>query len=66
MNMMLKACDLGLGTCWVGAFDEGEVAKILGVPEGIRPVAMMPAGVPDETPEERPRLGKEIEHFEHW
>jgi hypothetical protein len=66
MNMMLQACDLGLGTCWVGAFDEGEVAKILGVPEGIRPVAMMPVGVPDETPEARPRRGKEIEHYEHW
>jgi nitroreductase len=66
MNMMLQACDLGLGTCWVGAFDEAEVAKILGVPEGIRPVAMLPVGVPDETPEARPRLGKEIEHYEQW
>ncbi|HEY3272642.1 MAG TPA: nitroreductase family protein [Methanocella sp.] len=66
MNMMLQACDLGLGTCWVGAFDEGEVAKILGVPEGIRPVAMMPVGVPDDKPEAPPRLGKKIEHYEHW
>lgn len=66
MNMMLQACDLGLGTCWVGAFDEGEVAKILGVPEGIRPVAIMPVGVPDEAPDARPRLGKQIEHYEHW
>ena len=49
MNMMLQASDLGLGTCWVGAFDESEVAKILGVPEGIRPVAILPVGVPDET-----------------
>jgi hypothetical protein len=65
MNMMLQACDLGLGTCWVGAFDEGEVAQVLGVPEGIRPVALLPIGVPDETPEARPRLGKQIEHYEH-
>jgi nitroreductase len=66
MSMMLQACDLGLGTCWVGAFDEGEVGKILGVPEGIRPVAILPIGVPDETPDARPRLGKQIEHNEHW
>jgi nitroreductase len=66
MNMMLQACDLGLGTCWVGAFDESAIAKILGVPEGIRPVAIMPVGVPDETPEAPPRLGNKIEHYEHW
>jgi nitroreductase len=66
MNMMLQACDLGLGTCWVGAFDEGEVARILGVPDGIRPVAILPIGVPDETPEAPPRLGKKIEHYEQW
>ena len=66
MNMMLQATDLGLGTCWVGAFDEDEVAKILGVPEGIRPVAILPVGVPDEVPEAPPRLDKKIEHYEHW
>jgi len=66
MNMMLQACDLGLGTCWVGAFDEKAAGEILEVPEGIRPVAILPVGVPDETPEAPPRLGKKIEHYEHW
>lgn len=66
MNMMLQACELELGTCWVGAFDENAVSEILGLPGDIRPVAILPVGVPDETPEAPPRLGKEIEHFEHW
>jgi len=66
MCMMLQAVDLGLGTCWVGAFDEGAVAKILQLPDGIRPVAILPVGAPDEAPEARPRLGKQIEHFEKW
>lgn len=66
MNMMLQACELGLGTCWVGAFDEHQVAEALGIPGDIRPVAILPVGVPDETPEAPPRLGKQIEHSEHW
>lgn len=66
MNMMLQAVDLGLGTCWVGAFDEGRVAKILQLPDGIRPVAILPLGVPDEVPDMPDRLGSEIVHYEHW
>ena len=42
--MMLEATELGLGTCWLGAFDEEEVKKILGVPPEARVVAMMPLG----------------------
>jgi nitroreductase len=66
MNMMLQAYDLGLGTCWVGAFDEGEVARTLGVPEGVRPVAVLPIGVPDDEHDAPPRLDKKIEHYERW
>ena len=66
MNMMLQAYELGLGTCWVGAFDEGEVGRILGVPEGVRPVAVLPIGVPDDEHAAPPRLGKQIEHYERW
>ena len=46
--MVLEATEQGLGTCWLGAFDEGEVKKILGVPEGVRVVAMTPLGYPAE------------------
>jgi nitroreductase len=66
MNMMLRAYDLGLGTCWVGAFDEHAIGEILGVPDGIRPVAILPVGVPEESPEAPPRLGEKIVHYERW
>ena len=42
-------------TCWVGAFPEQPVKKLLGVPYHIRIVAITPLGVPDEAPAQRPR-----------
>jgi nitroreductase len=45
-NILLTAQDLGLGTCWVGAFDEDAAARALGAEEGERPVALVPVGVP--------------------
>jgi nitroreductase len=56
-NMILEAFELGLGTCWLGAFDEGAVKKILGIPDDVRVVAMTPIGYPDESPMPRPRKG---------
>ena len=55
--MMLEATEQGLGTCWLGAFDEASVKKILDVPDTVRVVAMTPLGYRDETPAGRPRKG---------
>jgi SagB-type dehydrogenase family enzyme len=66
MNMMLMAQDLGLGTCWVGAFNEQAVTQLLSIPAGVRPVALIPIGYPDESPEVRPRMGEAIEHWGKW
>jgi nitroreductase len=64
-NIHLMAFSLGLGTCWVGAFDECQVREILHVPEGIRPVAIIPVGYPNEKPVARRRqLMSEIIHSE--
>jgi len=49
-NIHLAAYSMGLGTCWVGAFREDEVKRILGIPFGIRPVAIIPVGYPAEKP----------------
>jgi nitroreductase len=49
-NILLAATSMGLGTCWMGAFDEAKVAKALDCPENLRPVAMVPVGYPNETP----------------
>lgn len=47
-NMMLAAISFGLGTCWVGAFKETEVRRVLELPANLKPVAMMPLGYPDQ------------------
>ena len=53
--MILQAYELGLGTCWIGAFKEDEVKKILKIPESVRVVAMTPLGYPNQTPSQRSR-----------
>ncbi len=64
-NIHLAAYALGLGTCWVGAFREEEAREALKVPEGIRPVAIIPVGYPAETPSPRSRRPlKQITHYE--
>ena len=47
-NMILQATTEGLGTCWIGAFDEPVAKHILEIPNPIRIVAMTPIGYPDE------------------
>ncbi|MGY4707173.1 nitroreductase family protein [Candidatus Bipolaricaulota sp. J31] len=54
-NMLLLAHAKGLGTCWVGAFSEEEVCEALALPEGLRPVALVPLGYPAQKPRPRPR-----------
>lgn len=54
-HIVLAAADLGLGTCWVGAFSEDKVKEILGVPAEWRVVALTPLGKPAEKPAARPK-----------
>lgn len=56
-NILLAAHALGLGTCWVGAFDERRVSEVVGLPDGVRPVAIVALGHPAESPPPRPRRG---------
>jgi len=46
----LAATALNLGSVLVGAFNEQQVADIIGAPSSQRPVLMMPVGYPNETP----------------
>ena len=67
MNIMLAATNIGLGTCWIGAFDEDIVRDILNIPMGERPVAMVPIGYPDEDPVMPQRMDMDqIIHREKW
>ncbi|RJX20321.1 MAG: nitroreductase family protein [Ammonifex sp.] len=52
-NILLAATAYGLGSCWVGAFDENQVRHCLGIPAERRPVALIPLGYPDIDPEKR-------------
>jgi nitroreductase len=58
-QMMLQAVELGLGTCWVGMFDEVAVKERLELPEAMPLVALLAVGHPAEHPEQRPRKGVE-------
>jgi nitroreductase len=49
-NILLAAQELGLATCWVGAFRENEVAKAVNASRNLRPVAIVPVGHPAERP----------------
>ncbi len=47
-NMLLAAVNLGLASCWVAAFDENAVSRVLKIPDTARPQAILPIGYPDE------------------
>ena len=67
-HISLAAVELGLGTCWIGAFNEDRVKKILGIPEEIRVVDLMPIGYPAvQTVKEKNRLpfNKIVKH-DRW
>ena len=64
-NIILAAQELGLATCWVGAFREEEVAKAVKAPRNLRPVAVVPVGHPAERPVAPPKRSvNENVHYE--
>jgi nitroreductase len=67
-HMTLAAAALGLGTCWIGAFYEDQVKKILNIPSEIRIVELLTLGYPKQLPasvKERLPL-KTIVSYEKW
>jgi len=67
-HISLAAVDCGLGTCWIGAFNEGKVKEILGIPEEVRVVELMPIGYSAfQTVKEKNRLPfSKIVKQGHW
>ena len=55
-HIVLKAVDLGLGSCWLGRFDREKVKEYLALDESIYPVVLLPVGHPDQSPKARPRF----------
>ena len=66
-NMLLTAHSLGYGTCWIGSFEDEEVARVVEAPRGVRPVAVIPIGRPAEKPRAPARIPLEkVCHEEHF
>ena len=54
-HLILAAADLGLGTCWVAAFDPSAAREVLGLSENEEPVAFTPLGYPADEPKPKKR-----------
>ena len=67
-NMCLTAYELGLGTCWLGAFYEDQVKNLLEIPEdGVRIVGLLTIGYPAvQAPEKRREPLETIVRYEKW
>jgi nitroreductase len=63
-HMVLATTELGLGSCWIGAFKPQEAKKVLKLPENIEPVAFMPLGYPKGAPPRKKR--KELDELVCW
>jgi nitroreductase len=66
-HLVLAATDARLGTCWVAAFDPTAAREILGLPQGVEPVAFTPLGYPADVlrPKERKPLA-DLVRYERW
>ena len=68
-NMAVAGWALGLGTCWVGNFDNPKLCEMLEVPAPWAVFTILPFGYsdPKRPPESRPlRLRKEMVHYERY
>ncbi len=66
-HLILAATELGLGTCWIAAFDATAAREVLGLPDEVEPVAFTPIGYPNDEP--RPKTRKpltELVKYERW
>ncbi len=67
-HLSLTATEMGIGSCWIGAFDEEKVKSLLGIPNTMRVVELMPLGYPkDPAPVMKNRRAiDEIVRHEKW
>jgi nitroreductase len=66
-HLILAAADLGLGTCWIAAFDPDAAREVLELPEGVEPVAFTPLGHPSDAPRQKTRKrSDELVRYERY
>ncbi len=66
-HLILAATELGLGTCWIAAFDPDAAREILKLPPGVEPVAFTPLGYPADQPGEKKRKPlSQMIRYDQW
>lgn len=66
-HLILAATEIGLGTCWIAAFDPIATREALGLPEDVEPVAFTPLGYPADQPGAKRRKPlSELVRYESW
>lgn len=66
-HIALAAADLGLGTCWIAAFNPAAAREELGLPEGVVPIVFSPLGYPADVPGLKKRKALEVlVKYERW
>jgi nitroreductase len=64
-HIVLAATNLGLGTCWMGQTGREEMIKdLLNIPDKLKVIAVVPIGIPDETP--TPKERKSLDTIVSW
>lgn len=63
-HIALQAVREGLGTCWIGSFDENKAKSILNIPAHVRIVELMSLGYPEQMPPAGPR--KPLQEMFSW
>jgi nitroreductase len=66
-HLILAAANVGLGTCWVAAFDVDAARDVLNLPDDVEPVVFTPLGYPADQPgpKERKPLSLLV-RYERW
>lgn len=66
-HLILAATSLGLGTCWVAAFDVDAARDLLKLPANVEPVAFTPLGFPTDAPRSKDRKPlTDLVRYEQW
>jgi nitroreductase len=66
-HLVLAATDLGLGTCWIGAFDPAAAREVLGIPQHVNPVAFTPLGYPaHQSPAKKRKNLDDLVKYDRW
>ena len=66
-HLILAAASLGLGTCWIAAFDPTAAREVLGLPDDVEPIVFTPLGYPADQLEPKKRKPLlELVRYEHW